>query len=492
MTCFMRMLLAVLCVVLLSAQAFAKSNYEKLLDKSPQFKKLDSELNAVFKGIVGKASPGDRRMLQAEQYWWIVKEFDDAVAKTIEGVEQKSDAETASMHVLQARIDNLKKLEVKDTSTKLLGLPVTFGMTRTAVHNALDKNSFQEDGTYKIEFMGNEADVTFHFSNVVFECDSSQKEDFRRFLDSINVMFGADLAIDPNPKAQSKIYSTKLERLIGVSLSMKCAKDGGIDDSIYGSLKKKYKSIVSCDEGWGLVYKQVYRVDSIEAQPDEPRPDFYESADKYIALTIDFRGWSIVAGLVEVEYFDKDYINNHVSNRNLLGAFRNIRNFNKGYLFFKHGDSIRDVVAKLHGNVSVSIQDGALCGLGQSNSEDKGDPAENFRVSFDFRDGKLISLSPHCDFVDSFVENNKAKFDKAFKKADMNVVYDYLQGYFKWGNVWETEENVIMHYFIPHVGPNFEIIRKSILAEEAARRVKAIHDYKRRERENIDRDIDKL
>ena len=83
--------------MLLSAQAFAKSNYEMLLDKSPQFRKLDSELNSVFKGIVGKASLGDRRMLQAEQYWWIVKEFDDAVDKAMHSSEQKTDAETASM-----------------------------------------------------------------------------------------------------------------------------------------------------------------------------------------------------------------------------------------------------------------------------------------------------------------------------------------------------------------------------------------------------------
>lgn len=489
MTRFMRMLLAALCVVLLSAQAFAKSNYEMLLDKSPQFKKLDSELNSVFKGIVGKASLGDRRMLQAEQYWWIVKEFDDAVDKAMHSSEQKTDAETASMRVLQDRIDNLKKLNVADTSTKILGLPVAFGMTRSEVLNALDRNRFQEDGTYKIAFMGNEADITFHFSNAVFKCNSRQKEDFRKFLDSINAMFGTDLSIVPDPKAQYEIYSTKLERLMGVSLSMTCASDGNEAASIYRSFVKKYKPMVSCDEGRSLLYKQVYRVDSVEYLPSAYGLSFYESADKYIALTRDF---GTLTGTVTAEYFDKDYINNHVSNRNLLGAFRNIRNFNRGYLFFRHGDSIRDVVAKLHGDVSVTMRDGAVCDLTQFNLEDKGIPAENFFVRFDFRDGKLLALSPHCDFVDSFVENNKAKLDKAFKKADMKVVADYLQSDSDENNAWETEENIIMHYFIPHVGRNFEIISKSILAEEAARSVKAGEDARKTEKENIDKDIDKL
>lgn len=489
MICFMRMLLAALCVVLLSAQAFAKSNYEALLDKSPQFKKLDGELNAVFKGIVGKASLGDRRMLQAEQYWWIVKEFDDAVAKAVHNGDQKIDAETASMRVLQERIDNLKKLEVRDTSAKLLGLPVSFGMTRAEVLNALERNRFQEDGTYKVTFMGNEADITFHFSKVVFKCNSRQKEDFRKFLDGINAMFGTDLSIVPDSKAQYEIYSTKLERLMGVSLSMTCASAGDEAASIYRNFEKKYKPIVSCDEGRSLFYKQVYRVDSVEYLPSSFGLSFYESADKYIALTLDF---GTLTGTVKVEYFDKDYINNHVSNRNLLGAFRNIRNFNRGYLFFRHGDSVRDVVAKLHGDVTVTLRDGALCDLMQFGMEDKGNPAENFFVHFAFRDGKLLSLAPHCDFVDTFVENNTAKLDKAFKKGDMNMVSDYLQSDSSEDKAWETEENIIMYYFIPHVGRNFEIIRKAILAEEAARSVKAGQDARKMEKESIDKDIDKL
>lgn len=437
------------------SQAAQKHSYDAFYNSSEEFRRLDGRLNEIYKDLMGKLSWAEKRVLRDEQRKWHDKLFPNFVERDFAAAPEEN-----AMAALRGRVEGLEKLARAGKAESIMGMPLSFGMSKEETAEKLGVSSMSMldagaggDGAYKIKLFGQTLPVNFKFMTTVFSPwdDDKTKKSFGMFVQTLQRDFGARLEDGPG---QSRALTTLVD--VGVE-----GTDSREDYTILNEeLAKKYKraypqyapmAALLEDEGLFSPYDPDY-----SDSASDPT-DYYEDRERYIIAS---GSWGTLDGGFSVNYVSKLYLDLHIPSVNaLLQHLSQISAYNDSLVIFPTRASIVDVVYGIGGG-DVTYSQGA----GEYRYLDR--EYNNAGKSMSARaclspENKAIAAT--ISYVEGdypgFEEQLIKRLEKKYKKLKQtpDAVMEFLEHGSNFDLDFETENNYIHIGDTPHFAVQHEL-----------------------------------
>lgn len=446
-----------------SPMAAQKRSYDAFYNTSEEFRRLDGRLNEIYKELMGKLSWAEKRVLRDEQRKWHDKLFPIFAERDFGAAPMEN-----ALAALRDRVGGLEKLARAGKPDSIMGMPVSFGMSKeeTAAKLGLANMSMLDDGVYKIKLFGQARPVNFKFMTTKFAPfldDDKTRKGFDAFAKTLQRNFGARLEDGPG-------QGYTLTTLFGVSVE---GLDSREDYTILNEeLAKKYKraypqyapmTALMDDERLFSAYDPDY-----SDSASDPT-DYYEDQERYIVAS---GSWGTLDGGFSVDYFSKKYLDLHIPSINaLLKHLAQISAYKDSLVIFPDRASLVDVVYGLGGGETIFSQ-----GIGEyrylEREYNSGDKKMSARACLS-PENKAIAATIY--YVESdfpgFEEQLIKLLEKKYKKLDQtpDAVMEFMEHGSNFDMDFETANNYIHIGDTPHFAIQHEltIINKGALGAYA-------------------------
>lgn len=332
--------------------AAQKHSYDAFYDSSEEFRRLDARLNEIYKELMGKLSWAEKRVLRDEQRKWHDKLFPLFAERDFAAAPMEN-----ALAALRDRVESLEKLARAGKQDSIMGMPVSFGMSKeeTAAKLGLSSASSldagpDEEGAYKIKLFGQMVPVNFKFMTTKFMPfdDEKTKKSFAAFAETLQKDFGAQLEGEPG-------HGYILTTLFDVSVGS----DGSREDYtiLNEELAKKYKRAYPQYAPMVALMEddELFSAYDPEYSDSASNPtDYYEDRARYIIAS---GSWGTLDGGFSVDYISKLYMDLHIPSISaLLQHLSQISAYNDSLVICPDQASLVEVVYGLGGGDVTYIQ----------------------------------------------------------------------------------------------------------------------------------------
>lgn len=471
-------LILALCLHPLAGFAAGKFSYDHFYESDAAFKKLDAELNASFKKLMAELPWHEKNILLDEQRKWHGKLF----PLMVEDRALNKKPVEAARAVLKARVDDLEKLLDSGSADNILGMPISFGLSRSAVAEKLglnnpailDAGSDQaQDGSeaYKIKLFGENVPVYFTFERTKIVAPENDAAAFAAF---------ASKNLGESPRGNAVELTALYAATTG---DMPNREDYTI---LNEELGKKYK----------MAYPQYPPLTTFLESGDfaysfddrdfvNPSSQYvYEDKKRYIIVN---GSWGTLDGGFTVTYLSRPYASLHIQYGDALVAIlRDTGRYGKGLAVVPESASLPRVI--------YAIGDGELTWERAA--------GEYYTLLRDYQGGNMISVAMTPDdrafavtisyeddgaFEEALIKNLTKKYDKL---QDTPGVVSVFLGHLADDDMdFQTEDNFIHIGKTPHFATQHEltIISKKEAAKYAKVREAANEAARERDEERAEK-----
>ena len=258
----------------------SKFSYDSFYNADSDFRDLDKELNLGFKKLMEELSSHERQVLLDEQRAWHGSLFSELVADRV----PPDKPNKAAIEILRARVDDFVKLLSAKKADNILGLPLSFGISKEAVARKLGLNNManldagplNDLPPMRIKMFEEQVPVYFNFSTTKFIPFS---EDYQAAFKS----FLLDVLKAPHSVSSQNGYLINVLYGIGVD-GLESRQDFSI---LNDELAKKYKRTYPLEQPLASFFEENGYIGEISpAEVARSSTDFvYEDKQRYILLS---------------------------------------------------------------------------------------------------------------------------------------------------------------------------------------------------------------